>query len=368
MPDQHPEYPQLFWSMSLGNLIIKNRAGLAPMTRTSAEENGVPSAQMVQYYSRYAEGGFGLLITEGTYPDEAYSQGYLNQPGIANRQHIEGWKKVISKVHGAGARIFCQLMHAGALSQGNIYKQENIAPSAIQPKGEQLGFYGGEGQYPVPEEMSREDIQQVINGFANAALNARDAGFDGAEIHGANGYLLDQFLTDYTNQRTDEYGGSTENRVRLLIEVCQAVREAVGDDFPVGIRISQAKVNDYTHKWAGGEEDARIIFSSLGKAGLDFLHVTEYQVGEAAFAAGGPSLASLAKKWGRLPVFANGSITTGEQAEKLLEKEEVDLVCIGKAALANKDWPLKVARGEALEPFKPEAFFNPNAKLKEFEL
>ena len=208
----------------------------------------------------------------------------------------------------------------------------------------------------------------MIRGFVNAALHARDAGFDGVEIHGANGYLLDQFLTDYTNQRSDEYGGSIENRVRLLVEVCQAVRKAVGADFPVGIRVSQAKVNDYTHKWAGGEKDAEIIFSRLGDTGIDFLHVTEFHVDEPAFAAGGPSLAWLAKKWGRLPVFANGSITTGELAEQLLEKDEVDLVCIGKAALANKDWPLKVARGEALQPFKPEDFFNPNARVKQFEL
>lgn len=368
MQKEHPTYPRLFWGLTLGNLILKNRIGLAPMTRTSAEENGVPSVQMQKYYSRYARGGFGLLISEGTYPDEAYSQGYLNQPGIANKQHIAGWKKVTEKVHEAGARMICQLMHAGALSQGNIYNSKTKAPSAVPPKGEQLGFYGGEGAYPTPEEMSHEDILQVTQGFVNAALNARDAGFDGVEIHGANGYLLDQFLTDYTNQRTDEYGGSTKNRVRLLVEVCQAVREAVGANFPVGIRISQAKVNDYIHKWAGGETDAEIIFSRLGSSGIDFLHVTEYHANEPAFEENGPTLAALAKKWGKLPVFANGNITTPELAEAMLANGDVDLVAVGKAALANKEWSDKAAKGEPLEEFKAESFFIPNAKIKEFEL
>lgn len=368
MQKEHPKYPHLFWPLSLGNLILKNRIGLAPMTRTSAEENGVPSGKMLDYYRRYAEGGFGLLITEGTYPDEAYSQGYFNQPGIARREHVAGWKNITQKVHEAGSRIFCQLMHAGALSQGNIYKSQTKGPSAVPPKGEQLSFYGGEGPYPTPEPMNHEDILQVIKGFANAALNARDAGFDGVEIHGANGYLLDQFLTDYTNQRIDEYGGSTENRLRLLVEVCHAVREAVGADFPVGIRISQAKVNDYTHKWAGREKDAELIFSRLGATGIDFIHVTEHHADKPAFGEQGPSLAALAKLWGKLPVVANGNLNTPELAEEIIKKGEVDLVAVGKAVLANKDWPNKAAKGETLEEFKPEPFFHPNAKIKSFEL
>lgn len=368
MQEQHSPYPHLFQSLNIGSLAIKNRIGLAPMTRTSAEENGVPSERMIKYYSRYAKGGFGLLISEGTYPDEAHSQGYLNQPGIANKQHIEGWKKVTDKVHDAGSKMICQLMHAGALSQGNVYKDKAKAPSAVRPKGEKLSFYGGEGPYPTPEVMSHEDIQQAIQGFVNASLNARDAGFDGIEIHGANGYLLDQFLTDYTNKRTDEYGGSTENRVRILVEVCQAVRKAVGEGFPVGIRISQSKVNDYTHKWAGAEKDAEIIFSLLGRSGIDFLHVTEFHANASAFSESGPSLAVLAKKWGKLPVFANGNLNTPELAEEMLAKGEVDVVAIGKAALANKDWANIAYKGGPLEEFKAENFFAPNAKVKEFEL
>lgn len=368
MKEKNKKHPKLFSPININGVELHNRIGLAPMTRTSAEANGVPSQAMLSYYTRYAKGGFSLLISEGTYPDEAYSQGYLNQPGIATTDQISGWRIITNAVHGEGAKMFCQIMHAGALSQGNIYLTETKAPSAITPKGEQLGFYGGEGVYSTPAEMSKKEIDQVKQGFANAAENARKAGFDGIEIHGANGYLLDQFLTDYTNKREDEYGGSTENRLRLLVEVCKAVREKVGKDYPVGIRISQAKVNDYTHKWKGGEKDAEIIFSQLGTCGLDFIHITEFQVDAPAFGEQGPSLALLAKNWTNLPVIANGSISTPGQAEKLITENGIDVVTIGKTALANKNWAQKAERGEEMEEFLPEKFFVPDAKIKDFEL
>lgn len=360
-------YPLLFSEGKLGSLRLKNRIGLAPMTRTSAEANGVPNETMKKYYTRYAKGGFGLLITEGTYPDEKYSQGYLNQPGIANQKHIAAWKGIVQSVQETGAKIICQLMHAGALSQGSFYTSETIGPSAVQPKGEQMEFYGGKGAFAVPREMSREDITDVVKGFAQAAINAREAGFDGIEIHGANGYILDQFLTDYTNRRQDEYGGNTEGRVRLLVETVKACREAVGEGFPVGIRISQGKVNDYTHKWGGEEKDAETIFTALGKAGLDFIHVTEYHADQPAFKEGGATLAALAKEHGGLPVVVNGNLNHPEQGEAMLRRGEVDVITLGKAALANKDWVNKVAEDRDLEEFDPQKFFVPNAKVKEFE-
>lgn len=368
MKEKQKNYPELFSGININGVELKNRIALAPMTRTSAEENGVPSKRMLSYYRRYAKGGFSLLISEGTYPDEAYSQGYLNQPGIANGEHINGWRRITDAVHKEGAKMFCQLMHAGALSQGNRYSQKTKAPSGVVPKGEQLGFYGGEGAYPTPQEMTKEEIDQAVEGFVTAAANAREAGFDGVEIHGANGYLLDQFLTDYTNNREDEYGGSPENRVRILVEVCRAVRKKMGKDFPIGIRISQAKVNDYDHKWAGGEKGAEIIFKKLNDSGIDFLHVTEYHAEAPAFEETGPSLASLAKRWTNLPVFANGNINTPDLAEQVITKNEIDVVAVGKAALANKEWALKAGNGQKLEEFNPEKFFVPDAKIKDFEL
>jgi len=371
----------LFEKVTLGSTTIDNRVGVAPMTRTSATPEGYATEQMVSYYTSFARGGFGLIITEGIYPDDKYSQGYLNQPGIVYDKQVQAWKKVVDSVHQAGAKVFAQLMHAGALSQGNRFVNETIAPSAVPPKGEQMEFYGGKGPFPTPKEASKEEITEVIEGFVNAAKRAKAAGFNGVEIHGANGYILDQFLTDYTNKRTDEYGGSTENRVRLLVEVSKAVREAVGQDFTVGIRISQGKVNDYTHKWLGKERDAEIIFGQLGQAGLDFIHVTEYEAwqpafpeGEgttatdSAFGDGGASLAKLAKTYGKLPVIANGHLEDPAKVKEIIERGEADVVTLGKGALANHDWVKKVKNGAGLADFQPEKVLSPNAKIKEFEM
>lgn len=358
----------LFETITLGNTTLDNLVGVAPMTRISATPEGEVTDQMVSYYTSFARGGFGLIITEGNYIDDMYSQTYFDQSGIIFEEQAQAWKKVVDSVHQAGAKIFMQLQHSGALSQGNRFAQETLAPSAVQPKGEQLAMYLGEGPFPTPREVTKEEIQAVIAGFVHAAKNAKLAGFDGIEIHGANGYLLDGFLTDYTNQRTDEYGGSTKNRVRLSVEVSKAIREAVGKEFTIGIRISQAKVNDYTHKWAGKEQDAAIIFGQLGQAGLDYIHVTEYKAWEPAFDKSGQSLASLAKKYGGVPVIANGHLEDPQKAGEMIENGEADVITLGKGALANHDWVNKVKKGEPLATFKPEEVLRPNAKIKEFEV
>jgi 2,4-dienoyl-CoA reductase-like NADH-dependent reductase (Old Yellow Enzyme family) len=366
-PEESVKFPNLLSEIRIGSMKIKNRIGVAPMTRTSASEHGEATETMLNYYQSFAKGGFGFLITEGAYPDERYSQGYLNQSGIANKTHVSAWKKVTDAVHGAGSKIIAQLMHAGAQVQGNTYTTQPLAPSNIRAKGEQLPMYGGEGLYDVPKPMTKEDIQHVIQGFAEAAKRAKDAGFDGVEIHGANGYLLDEFLTDYMNQRTDEYGGYTENRVRILVEVAHAVRQTVGADFVVGIRISQGKVSDYHHKWAGAEKDAEIIFSSLSKAGLDYIHVTEYDATGPAFAGSDLTLAALAKKYGTLPVIANGNLENPDKAEQLLARGEADLITLGKGALANHDWPERIGKGQSLREFNP-IILGPKANIKESEL
>ena len=362
------ETKSLFESVTLGSTTLANRVGVAPMTRVSATAEGLVTDQMVSYYTSFAQGGFGLIITEGTYIDDQYSQTYLDQPGIFYDEQAEAWKKVVDSVHQAGAKVFMQLQHSGFLSQGNRFKQETLGPSAIQPKGEQLAMYFGEGPYQIPREATKEELAEIVASFVNAAKRAQAVGFDGIEIHGANGYLLDGFLTDYANQRTDEYGGSTENRVRLMVEVSQAIREAVGENFTIGIRISQGKVNDFEHKWAGKEQDAEIIFGRLGQAGLDFIHVTEYEAWKPAFDTNGPSLASLAKKYGEIPIIANGHLEDPEKANQIIADGEADMVTLGKGALANHDWVDKVKKGEPLAAFKPEEILSPNAKIKEFEV
>ncbi|SCW66008.1 2,4-dienoyl-CoA reductase [Paenibacillus tianmuensis] len=354
-------YSHLFSTFQLGSLRLPNRSVLSPMTRTSAEPSGLANERMARYYARFAKGGFGLIITEGLYPDAISSQSYKNQPGLANEAQAESWIPVIRAVQGAGGKIVAQLMHAGALVQHDGFTP--IAPSAVKPLGTMLEDHGGSGEFAVPRAMSIEEIRSVIESFAQAAFRAKKVGFDGVEVHAANGYLLDQFITDYTNLRTDEYGGSTERRVRIIVEVLRAIRAAVGPDFMVGVRISQGKVNDFHHKWAGGEMDARIIFEHLATAAPDYIH----KAFAPAFAEGGPTLAKLAKQYSGLPVIANGKLGQPDKAESLLENDHADLVAIGTSALVNPDWVNKVRVGRALLPFDHH-FLLPIATLKEEEV
>lgn len=362
------QHHKLLEHVQVGNSIVKNRVGVAPMTRTSATPEGLATDQMAEYYASFARGGFGFVITEGTYTDELYSQCYFNQPGLVNEEQANAWKKVVDTVHEAGAQIIVQLEHAGALSQGNRFKSKNLAPSEVLPKGEPLSFYGGSDKFSTPRAATKEDIEQVIQGFIESSLRAKQAGFDGVEIHGANGYLLDQFLTDYTNQRTDEYGGTAENRVRILVEISTAVRAAVGPEFTIGIRISQAKVNDYAHKWAGGEEDAKVIFGQLRKAGLDYIHVTEYKAWEPAFEKGGPSLVELAKKYAKTIIIANGQLESPSKASEIIGHDQADLVTLGKGALANHDWVERVQQGKSIAELDQDKVLRPDATIKDYEI
>ncbi|MFQ3544125.1 NADH:flavin oxidoreductase [Halobacillus rhizosphaerae] len=358
----------LFSATQLKNETLNNRFVVAPMTRISADNNGQANETMKHYYERFAIGGFSAVISEGIYLDETYSQGYENQPGLANAAQAESWKPVVDAVKKHGTTFIAQLMHAGGQSQGNAYESETIAPSSIAPKGEQLGFYGGSGPFQKPMEMSKQDIEKVKEAFVQSALHAKEAGFDGIELHGANGYLLDQFLTDYLNQRTDEYGGSLENRIRLLLEVIEEVRTAVGEQYMVGIRISQGKVADADHKWAGGEKDAEYLFSTLGKTSLDYIHVTDGDGTAPSFGNGTRTLAAAAKEFGGLPVIANGKLGDPEKAERTIRENEADYVSLATSALANPDFPNKVSAGIERSAFDFEKILLPKAEIKDHEI
>jgi len=360
-------HTSLFDTASIGNVIFKNRIMFAPMTRISASESGVPGEKMLNYYTRFARGGFGALITEGIYIDTAWSQTYAFQPGIVNDEQISGWKQIVRHSHNAGARIIAQLIHAGALSQHNIYRPGTAAPSAIKPKGQQLEFYHGSGEYGIPEALGEQQIQAIITSFADSAGRAvSKAGFDGVEIHAANGYLLDQFLTDYTNARSDEWGGTLENRLAITLSVIRAVRKEIGTDSVLGVRISQGKVNDFHHKWKEGESGARTIFTLLAAAGVDYIHITEYKSWLPAFEDGQRSLFEIAREAAPdTVIIANGGLDDGKLAEQLLGMG-ADFVAIGKAALANPDWPHKVESNLPLESL-PEDILSPVADIKEKE-
>jgi 2,4-dienoyl-CoA reductase-like NADH-dependent reductase (Old Yellow Enzyme family) len=364
---QHPRHETLFASTSIGGVDLSNRIALAPMTRVSATADGLPTDRIGAYYRVFADGGFGLLITEGLYIDDQTSQGYFFQPGIANPVQAAAWKRVVEGVHASGSKFFAQLMHAGSQSQGNPHTITTWGPSAVRPRGEQLAMYRGSGRFQIPEAMTTEHIGQVRAAFVTAARLARDAGFDGVEIHGANGYLLDAFLTDYMNLRTDDYGGSVANRVRLAAEVCGDVAAAVGADIAVGIRISQGKVSDNYHRWAGREDDAAVIFTALSGTGIDYIHTTEHRSLAPAFDEVGPTLAKLAKQYSGLSIIANGHLDDPRDAATIIDSGTADVVALAKPALANRDWPWRVRTGQPLSPDLPADLLGPVATVKDWE-
>src|SRR6478736_4166135 len=224
------------WSRTkIGNLELPHRLAMAPMTRSRAQEDGTPGELTSHYYAQRAS--MGLIITEGTQPSDD-GQGYLRSPGIYTEKHIEGWKKVTDAVHEAGGFIFIQLMHVGRMSHpdNTPHHRQAVAPSAISAEQDMFTPTGPQ-KTPVPRELTAEDIQATIAGFRHAAASAIAGGADGVEIHSANGYLLHQFLSPNSNHRTDEYGGSVENRSRFVVAVARAVAEEIGAD-RTGIRIS----------------------------------------------------------------------------------------------------------------------------------
>jgi len=215
----------LFDPITLGDLQLPNRIIMAPLTRCRADEGRVPNALMAEYYVQRASAG--LILSEAT-SVSAMGVGYPDTPGIWNDEQVRGWNNVTKAVHGAGGRIFLQLWHVGRISHPSYLNGElPVAPSAIQAKGH-VSLVRPLSDYPTPRALETEEITDIVEAYRSGAENAKAAGFDGVEIHGANGYLLDQFLQSSTNQRTDEYGGSLENRARLLLEVTDAVIEVWG--------------------------------------------------------------------------------------------------------------------------------------------
>ncbi len=337
-------------SISFGSFQLKNNFVLAPMTRTSASRNGIPTTLMANHYAGYAKGGFALLITEGIFIDDKASQGYTNQPGIVNRHQIDGWREVVDSVHSSGSKIFAQLMHAGTQFQSNIYTDQPIGPSSVKPKGAPLTLYGDEKEWPSPVEMSEADIYKVTQSFVESAKNAREAGFDGIELHGANGYLLYQFLSPFFNRRTDSFGGSLESRLTFVIDIIREIRKAVGERYPLGIRLSQGTVTDPDYRLPEGEVGFRRIIEAVRDAGVDYVHTTDTDVGRQWFAQGEESLASVAAGVSDIDVIINGGISEVNYMS-LASKYPRVLFSLGKKALANPDFVERLKEGKKIAEF-----------------
>jgi 2,4-dienoyl-CoA reductase-like NADH-dependent reductase (Old Yellow Enzyme family) len=359
----------LFATFELNGHTLDNRVGLAPMTRTSATDEGTATDRMARYYASFARGGFSFLLTEGIHPDATHSQGYFNQPGLATGEQAAAWERVVDAVHDEGSPILAQLMHAGAQAQGNRYGYDPVAPSDYRPPGEMAEMYGGSGEFPEAEGLDADGLTQVKDGFVASAEHAVEAGFDGIEVHAANGYLLHEFVDPLVNDRDDEYGGSPADRARFPAEVTAAIDEATPEEFIVGVRASQAAVSDEERVWPDGEATAAALFGALSDAGADYIHVTGGNATAMEVPDTDHTLAELAIEHGDddVTVIANGSLGTPENARTALS-DGADLITLGTGALANHDWPDRVRAGEPLDDLDPSICFEPDASLSDPEV
>lgn len=334
---------KLFDPIKVGDFVWPNRIVMAPLTRCRADAGRVPNALMAQYYAQRA--GAGLILSEAT-AVTPMGVGYPDTPGIWSKAQVEGWKLVTRAVHAAGGRIFMQLWHVGRVSHPDHLGGElPVAPSAIAPQGH-VSLLRPMRDYVVPRALETAEMPAIVEAYRKGAENAKRAGFDGVEIHGANGYLLDQFLQDSTNHRTDAYGGSLENRMRLPLEVTDAVIGVWGAD-RVGYHIAP-RCDSHTM----GDSDPLATFSALarelGRRGVAFLFARESQDAPRI----GPQIR---KAFGGVYIANQG--LSREVAEALLEAGEADAVAWGKDYIANPDLPARFLAGATLNQPKPETFY-----------
>jgi 2,4-dienoyl-CoA reductase-like NADH-dependent reductase (Old Yellow Enzyme family) len=332
----------LFKSFSIGNMTLSNRIVMAPMTRQFSPD-GVPGLDVASYYRRRAENGVGLIVTEGTVIKHPDSSNQVNVPHIYGEAALEGWANVVAAVHEAGGRIIPQIWHMGA--QGNV------------------------------SDYSESETAAIVEAFAQAASDAKRLGFDGIELHGAHGYLIDQFFWKKTNSRTDRFGGDMVARTRFAVEVIEACRRAVGRDFPIVLRFSQWKADDYTAKLAETPALLEKFLAPLVDAGVDIFHCSTRRFWEPEFEGSDLNLAGWTKKLTGKPTITVGSVgldgdltslfTEGKGASndnidgviERLEREEFDLVAVGRALLVDPAWANKIRDGRTGEliPFTSEA-------------
>jgi N-ethylmaleimide reductase len=340
----------------LGNLELPNRLVMAPLTRNRAGKGNVPGPLNATYYAQRASAG--LIIAEATQVSPQ-GQGYPSTPGIHSAEQVEGWKLVTDAVHQQGGRIFLQLWHVGRISHPDLQPEGAlpVAPSAIAPKGE-ASTYEGPKPFVTPRALETSEIPEIIEQYRQGAENALQAGFDGVEVHGANGYLLDQFLRDGTNHRTDEYGGSLENRARLLLEVTEAVVGVWGAQ-RVGVRLSPSGTFNDMH-----DSNPLATFGyaaqALNRFGLAYLHIIE--VNEADLRHGGTEVPTRSLRGhftGTLMV--NGGYNR-DRANAVLAKGEADLVSFGTLFLANPDLPQRLTLNAPLNQPDPTTFYGGGEK------
>jgi len=353
----------LFSPFSLGNLVLRNRTVMAPMTRNQSPMN-IANADVAEYYRRRAAGGTGLILTEGTCIGHKAASGYPDVPFIAGEEALAGWQRVVDAVHKEGAKIAPQLWHVGGIRRPGIEPGGDLpgySPSGMAIPGKITGH-----------AMTKADIDEVVEAFIKAATESERIGFDAIELHGAHGYLIDQFFWQGTNRRDDEYGGSLENRLRFACEIVKGIRAKVSQEFPIILRFSQWKQQDYSARLAETPNELEAFLNPLSDAGVDIFHCSQRRFWEPEFDDSDLNLAGWTKKLTGKPsitvgsvslnadflpedgdlAFKNGEIASLDQLTHRLENQEFDLVAVGRAIIANPDWANKV-QAEKLDQLIP---------------
>lgn len=341
---------QLFTPTEMGDVTIPNRVFMAPLTRNRAMSDGTPKAIARTYYGQRA--GAGLIVSEAT-QISALGKGYLDTPGIYTDAHVEAWREITDVVHANGGRIFCQLWHVGRISHVSLLPEEQQPVSASAVRADSKTYIeGGFSDTSEPRALKTDEIDAVIEDYAHAARCAIRAGFDGVEIHSANGYLLDQFLQDGVNRREDDYGGSIENRARLTLAVTDRICGEIGAA-RTGIRLSpRGEANDIS------DSDPEALFSylytELDRRGLAYLHVVE-SFGTGPDAAGEKLIKRLREKWTGFYV-ANGGYD-GDSARTAVASGHAHAVAFGKDFISNPDLPERLRAGGELNPYDKATFY-----------
>jgi 2,4-dienoyl-CoA reductase-like NADH-dependent reductase (Old Yellow Enzyme family) len=348
---------------AINGLDLRNRVVMAPMTREFSP-GGVPDADVAAYYARRAAGGVGLIVTEGTYIGHESTWASPRIPRFQGEEQLAGWRRVAEAVHEAGGAIFPQLWHVGATRDpgtGPVPDADVLSPSGLALDGS-----------PKGRAMTQTDIDEVLAAYAESAAAAERLGFDGVEIHGAHGYLIDEFLWAGTNHRTDAYGGDLAARTRFAAEVVAAVRGAVSPDFPVTFRFSQWKGGAYDARLAENPGELEQLLAPLAAAGVDAFHASTRRYWLPEFDGSDLNLAGWTKKLTGRPVISVGSVgldkefmgpegmafqpgTTG--IEKLLDRmegDEFDMIAVGRSLIADPDWPSRIVKGEQTNPFSAQ--------------
>tara|TARA_B000000557_G_scaffold259490_1_gene255439 strand:+ start:21 stop:1100 length:1080 start_codon:yes stop_codon:yes gene_type:complete len=353
----------LFEPYKLKNLNLRNRVVMAPMTRNQSP-GGIPTSEVVAYYSRRAKAEVGLIITEGIEVSHEASSAYPNVPRLDTKEAREGWKRVVNGIKENGGSVIAQLWHCGG------FRKLGMQPNPEVPGHTASGLV--KPGKKVAHKMTLEDIKQTINAYASDAKYCEEIGFDGVEIHGAHGYLIDNFFWEGTNIRDDNYGGSIEKRSQFVSEIIQAVRSNISQEFIVGLRFSQWKQHDFEAKLAHSTDDLKKVLLSPVESGLDYLHSSMRRFWESEFEGSEENLAYWTKKISNIPTIGVGSVgldsdfidmtapskpASIDKAIDDISKEKYDLLAVGRALLSDHEWVLKMKDGRLKDviPYSKEA-------------